>query len=43
MKFNFLPKVTIPKKIKADILTNKGGREGKQDMGTGGMVYIEVI
>lgn len=29
MKFNFLPKVTIPKRIKVDTLTNKGGSEGK--------------
>lgn len=29
MKFNFLPKVTIPRRIKVDILTNKGRREGK--------------
>ena len=29
MKFNFLPKVTIPKRIKVDTLTNKGGREAK--------------
>lgn len=29
MKFNFVPKVTIPKRIKVYTLTNKAGREGK--------------
>lgn len=35
MKFNFLPKVTIPKRIKVDTLTNKGGREGDKIRGQG--------
>lgn len=30
MKFNFLPKVTIPKRIKVDTLTSKGGRKGNR-------------